>query len=174
MNRVTRPSPNPETFEVLLDTSWRVATAELSQTEGLDRKAVSLAAFASLVLSVTATLGTGLLDRFPAPWSFGVYVVALAALTGAIALAVLVLLPEEQLNLGAAYLEGFPTSSEILKPPEQVRGETMLTLIQAAAREREVNNAKSKHVRRAFVLLLLGLGFVAGEAVILAAEQVFV
>ena len=43
------PQPNPETVAALLDTAWRVAGAEISRTDALDRKAATLATFASLL-----------------------------------------------------------------------------------------------------------------------------
>lgn len=52
---VVGPQPNPETVEVLLDTTWRVASAESGRTEGLDRKAATVATFASVVAALTAT-----------------------------------------------------------------------------------------------------------------------
>jgi hypothetical protein len=57
---------------------------------------------------------------------------------------------------------------EILKPPEQVRGETMKGIIQAIADEREANGRKARSVARAFVLLAVGLGMLSLEAGTLA------
>jgi hypothetical protein len=54
-----RPRPNPETVETLLDTTWRVSADERARTESLERKASILATFASVVLSLTASLGVG-------------------------------------------------------------------------------------------------------------------
>jgi hypothetical protein len=51
------PEANPETVEALLDTTWRVVAAEGARTDALDRKASSLATFASLVLSLSGVLG---------------------------------------------------------------------------------------------------------------------
>jgi hypothetical protein len=53
----TRPAINPETVDALLDTTWRLVSAEDARTESLDRKAATLATFASLVLSLVAGLG---------------------------------------------------------------------------------------------------------------------
>jgi hypothetical protein len=85
----------------------------------------------------------------------------------------LALLPVEYVSLGTAYLERFPTWSQILKPPEQVHGEVMRTLVQAVGRERHLNYGKAKTVRWAFVALLLGLVLISGEAAILATRSVF-
>jgi hypothetical protein len=41
----------------------------------------------------------------------------------------------------------FPTLGEVTKPPEQVRGETMTTLVDAIARERAANGQKTRRVR---------------------------
>jgi hypothetical protein len=82
-----------------------------------------------------------------------------------------VLLPKEHVILGMEYLRRFPMWSEILKPPEQVRGETMKSLIEALASERRANRDKSRSVRRAFQLLLVGLAFVVLQASILGAKE---
>jgi hypothetical protein len=162
----TAPRPNSETVAALLDTTWRVADGERARTEGLDRKAASLATFASLVLSLTATLGTRL-SSDPSGWMIGLYVAGLVTLTLAVAAAVVALVPKEHLGLGMAYLERFPKWSEILKDPVQVRGETMAGLVEAIAIERALNRTKANLVRWAFLLLLVGLAFVVAEASIL-------
>lgn len=61
--------------------------------------------------------------------------------------------------------------SELLKPAEQVRVETMGTLIEALAEERRANRFKTRRVRRAFQLLLVGLAFVVLQASILGAKE---
>lgn len=165
-------SPDPVTVEALLDTTWLLASAEESRTEGLDRKATSLATFASVVLSLTATLGRRLVEGEASSWTLLPYLLSLAALGASVVLAVRVLLPKEHLTLGMAYLERFPKWSEILKPPEQVRGETMTGLIEAIARERKLNRSKAKGVRWALGLLVFGLFVVLVDAAILTAQQV--
>jgi hypothetical protein len=67
---VVRPEPIPETVEALLDTTWRVAAPEGARTDALDRKAASLATFASLVLSLSATLGGRFVAGREAAWVF--------------------------------------------------------------------------------------------------------
>src|SRR5712691_9941480 len=98
------PEPNPETVEALLDTTWRVVGVEGARTEALDRKAASLATFASLVLSLTAALGSRLVSGNAAAWVFALFALGLFLLVLAIGLSVWVLLPKEQLMLGVAYL----------------------------------------------------------------------
>lgn len=115
------PKPNPETVEVLLDTLWRVTASEAAVTEDLDRKASTLATFASVVLSLTASLGAGFLEAFAEQWAFALYVAGLLALLGSVALAVRVLWPKGHVTLSMARIERFPMWSEILKSPEQVR-----------------------------------------------------
>lgn len=163
--------PNPATIEVLLDTTWRTSSFENSRTETLDRKAATLATFASLVLSIVATLGGGFLDRFPSTWPVLLYVVGLALLVASIGLSMLVLIPKEQLTLGMEYLRRFPDWSEIRKPPERTRGEVMAALLRALARERSLNRTKVRLVRLAFVCLFVGLGLVTLQAAILALER---
>jgi hypothetical protein len=70
------------------------------------------------------------------------------------------------------YVRRFPTWSEILKPPEQVRGETMRILIETIARGRATNERKVESIQRSFLLLLLGLVLVAGEGATLGFKQV--
>jgi hypothetical protein len=167
------PKPNPDTIEALLETTWRLSDGERLRTASLDGKASSLAAFASIVLSITATLGTNFLQAFTAWWAFALYVVALAALVAAVGLAVWTLMPREHLSLGMAYIRRFPTWSQIRRAATDIRGETMSGLIEAMAREREVNAGKARLVRYAFLCLLGGLFLVAMQASILAGEVVF-
>jgi hypothetical protein len=166
------PRPIPETVDALLDTTWRVAGAESAQTDALDRKAASLASFASLVLSLTAALGGRLVDAGETAWVFALYASGLTLLVAAIGVAVWVLLPKEQLMLGVAYLERFSMWSELLKPREQVQGTTMKGLIAAIVRERELNRRKANAVRWSFLLLLAGLAATAADAAIVTSHSV--
>lgn len=168
-----RPQPNPATVEALLDTTWRIAGAEATRTDGLDRKAATLATFASLLASLTAALGTRFVEQVDEWWGFVLFVSGLAALVGSVAFAVWALFPREYLTLGMAYLQRFPTWSEILKPPEQVRGDAMRGLIEAIARERDANEVKARAVKRGFGLLGIGLLLIAVEASTLAAREVW-
>lgn len=167
------PLPNPKTVEALLDTTWRVAVAETGRTDSLDRKASTLATFSSLLTSLTATLGVRFVEQADAIWGLVIFWSGLALLAASVALAVFALLPVEYVSLGTAYLERFPSWSQILKPPEQVHGEVMRTLVEAVTRERRRNQGKAQVVRWAFVALLLGLVLISGEAAILASRDVF-
>ena len=144
----TIPRPNPETVSALLDTTWRLISAETARTEALDRKASAIAGFASLVVSLTATLGIRSLERVDGLWSLGVFLLALLTLVLSVGLAVTALLPREQ-----------------------VRGETMRGLVEAISGERDANAAKTRLVRGALVLLLVGLVLVAVEASTLAIRE---
>jgi hypothetical protein len=166
------PEINPQTVEALLETTWRMADGEADRTDGLDRKASTVATFSSLVLSLTATLGGRLLEAFSHPLAFGLYLFGLVALIASVACAVRALFPKEHITLAMGYLERFPKWSEVRKRPEQVRGETITTLVEAIALERRTNEAKVRNVRWAFGLLLVGLGFVVIEAAILGAQEV--
>jgi hypothetical protein len=79
-------------------------------------------------------------------------------------------MPSEYVMLGVRYLERLPAWSETSKPPEQVRGEPLRAVIRSVARERAANDAKTRTVRRALVLLVVGLVLIALEASTLAAE----
>jgi hypothetical protein len=168
---VTTPHPNPETVEVLWDTTWRIADAEASRTDALDRKAASVATFASLVTSLTATLGIRFLERVGELWALLVFWGSLFALVISIVLAVAALFPREYVTLGMRYIEGFPTWAEIRKRPEQVRGETMEGLVEAVARERKSNDRKAVAVKWGLVWLAAGLTLIAVEAATLATVE---
>jgi hypothetical protein len=170
---IVEPQPNPETVAVLLDTTWRVASAESGRTDSLDRKAATVATFASVVAVLTATLGVRLVDvdRHPAWWTLALFIGGLTALVGAVGFSLQALRPKEYVGLGVEYVKRFPTWSEILKPPEQVRGETMRTLVQSIARERTTNDGKVASIHRSFSLLLIGLVLVAGEGATLVIKD---
>lgn len=172
IDAIATPQPNPATVEVLLDTTWRVAAAETARTDALDRKASTLATFSSLLTSLTATFGFRFVETTDSVWALAASCLGLAVLVVSVALAVLALLPTEYLTLGTAYLRRLPTWAEIMKPPEQVRGETMRGLVEAVGRERRVNDRKTEIVRKALLALLLGLVLIAAEAGILAAASV--
>jgi hypothetical protein len=166
------PQPNPATVEALLDTTWRLTGSEASRTDALDRKSATLATFAALLTALTATLGLRFVEDKPVWWALTLFTSALAMLGTAVVLAVIVLLPREYLTLGIDYLRRFPTWSEILKTPEQVRGETMRGLIEAIAREREANDAKARIVRWAYLALAAALVLTIAEAVTLGWSEV--
>lgn len=167
------PSPNPATVEALLDTTWRVVEAESERTERLDRKATSIATFASIVATLTATLGLRFLSAYDEWWAFAIYVAGLILLASSVLAAVRVLIPKEHLTLGMEYVRRFPAWSELLKAPHVVRGETMKGLVVALGMERSINDRKAHGVRRALKLLVAGLGAVVLEALILAGREGF-
>lgn len=69
------------------------------------------------------------------------------------------------------YVERFPRWSEVQKPPEQVRGDTMAGVVGVIARERDINRRKAKRVGWGFRLLLAGVIFVSTEAAILGLRE---
>jgi hypothetical protein len=168
----TSPQPNPATVEALLDTTWHLTASEAARTEALDRKSATLATFASLLTALTATLGLRFVEDKPSWWALTLFTGNLVLLGAAVGLAVVVLLPREYLALGIEYLRRFPTWSEILKPPEQVRGETMRGLVEAIARERVANDGKARLVRWAYLALAAALVLTIAEAVTLALNEV--
>jgi hypothetical protein len=143
----TSPQPNPATVEVLLDTAWHLTASEAARTETLDRKSATLATFASLLTALTSTLGLRFVEDKPTWWALTLFTGNLVMLGAADGHAVIVLRPREYLALGIECLRRFPTWSESLKPPEQVRGETMRGLVEAIARERDANDGKARLVR---------------------------
>jgi hypothetical protein len=143
-------------------------------SNGLARpEGVNARPFSSLLTSLTATLGVRFVEEADAIWGLVVFCSGLALLVVSVALAVFALLPVEYVSLGTAYLVRFLTWSQILKPPKQVHGDVMSTLVTAVTRERRRNDGKAERVRWAFVALRLGLVLIAGEAAILATRNVF-
>lgn len=98
---MTAPTVHPETVEVLLDTTWRVTEQENSRTQELDRKATSLATFVSLILALTASLGSQLLEPAAGLWLIAIFAGSLVCLILAVALAAWVITPKEHLSLGS-------------------------------------------------------------------------
>lgn len=170
---VVEPRPNPETVEALYDIVWRVAGVEAARTDSLDRKAATLATFASVLTSLTATLGLSFVDAASSAWAFGLFVASLAALVSSFGFAVLALVPKEFVSLGLEYLERLPTWSVILRAPEEARGETARGVIGSIAVERRTNDRKVGWIRRAFWLLAVGLSLISVEGATLAAIEVF-
>lgn len=167
------PRPNPKTVEAIYDIVWRVASAEGGRTDGLDRKAATLATFASILTSLTATLSFGFVQEVSTWWAFALFAAALTAMAASVFQAVRALLPKEYVSLGMDYLERLPKWSEIMKDPEDVRGEAVQGVVAAIAIERRTNDGKVANVRRAFKLLLVGLVLICSEAATLAAMEVF-
>ena len=147
--------PNPETVEVLLDTTWRLSEAEASRTDSLDRKAATLATFASLLASLTAGLGDSFVEDAGSAWAFAVFCSGLFLLVLSVGLAVGALVPREYLALAMPEIERFPTWLETGKAPQQLRGELLQGLVGVIARERELNDRKAGRIRTAFLLLFL-------------------
>jgi len=99
---MVEPQPNPETVEALLDATWRLADAEAARTDALDRKAATVASFASLVAALTATVGLRFVDELEAWWAFGLFLTCLVVLLGSVCGAIRALWPREYLTLGIA------------------------------------------------------------------------
>ena len=85
---VVAPEPNPETVAALLDTTWRLTDAEAARTDALDRKAATIATFASLLSALTATVGLGFVNTLESWWAFALFASGIAALTGSLFCAV--------------------------------------------------------------------------------------
>jgi hypothetical protein len=66
---MVEPQPNPETVAALLDTTWRIVESETARTDALDRKAATVATFASLIVTLTATLGLRFVERIDRWWA---------------------------------------------------------------------------------------------------------
>ena len=90
---------------------------------------------------------------------------------GAVGFSLQALRPKEYVSLGIEYVSRFPTWGEILKSPEQVRGETMRALVRSISHERATNDRKVGWIHRSFTLLLIGLALVACEGITLVISE---
>ena len=169
---IVTPEPNPETVAALLDTTWRLTDAEAARTDALDRKAATIATFASLLSALTATVGLGFVNTLENWWAFALFASGIAALTGSLACAVRMLWPVEYISLGTPYIRRFTTWDNVLKSPAEVRGETMESLIEVIARERSASDRKTRWLRLSLALLVAGLTLISSEGVILGIERV--
>lgn len=142
-----------------------------ARTDSIDRRAATVASFASLLAVLTATFGLRLVERFHAWSTVAVFVAGLAVLVASVGCAIAALWPREYLTLRASYVRSFPSWTEVSKPPEQVKGELMRTLVEALVRERTVSEGKLGWLRRSFALLAAGLCLIAVEASTLALEE---
>jgi hypothetical protein len=169
---VIEPQPNPETVEALLDITWRLTDAEAARTDALDRKAATVATFASVLATLTATLGIRFVERIDTAWALALFVLGLIPFVASVGLAIRALMPREYLTLGMEYVRRFPTWSKILQQPEQVRGEAMRGLVEALAVERSSNKQKVGTIRLSLWLLFAGLVLVCVEAATLGISEV--
>jgi hypothetical protein len=168
---VVTPRPDPETVAALLDTSWRVAQSERERTDSL-AKGASLATFAAVVLSLTATLSRDLLGHPHGSFDLELFASSLASLVAAVGFAVAVLLPREQPTFGMSYLERLPMWSELMKERVQVQGETIRGLVAGVAQERAISRRKARFLRAGFAFLFVGLLLVAAESTLLLVKGV--
>jgi len=162
---------NPETVEALLDATWQMTANEAARTDALDRKASTIATFASVLIALVGTLGLPFVDAAHTWWAVSLFTASLLVLLAAVVLSIVALFPREYLTLGMDYLRRFPTWSEVIKRPEEVRGETMHGLIGALGRERETNHAKAQLVKWSYAVLAGGLVLSAVQAVTLAVRE---
>jgi len=169
---VIEPQPNPETVEALLDITWRLTDAEAARTDALDRKAATVATFASVLATLTATLGIRFVEGIDTAWALALFVLGLIPFVASVGLAIRALMPREYLTLGMEYVRRFPTWSKILEQPEQVRGEAMRGLVEALAVERRSNRKKVGSIRLSLWLLFAGLVLVCFEAATLGVSEV--
>jgi len=104
--------------------------------------------------------------------TLAIFIVGLVPFVASVGLAISALMPREYLTLGMAYIRRLPTWSEILKQPEQVRGDAMRGLVEAIAVERNTNRAKVRSIRWSLRLLFAGLVLITVEAATLGVNEV--
>ena len=168
---VGEPRPNPETVEALLDAAWHIVAVEVARTDALDRKAATLATFASLLATLLATLGGGVVAATERRWQALIFLPALVVLLVAVTLAVRALVPKEYLTIGMPALESFKTWAAMSSTPVDVQGVIMRGVVEAVARERRANERKARAVAAALRLMLAALMLIVGDVATLALEE---
>jgi hypothetical protein len=150
--------PDSDTVEVVLDTAWRAAASEWTQTDSLDRKAASVATFAALAVALATSQRSDSAVRAS----------GLVLLLGAVAAAVWALLPKERRVLGLAYLDWLTRWPQLMRGRTEIEGDLAVTLLATIAVERAANRRKMLAVRASFTLLFLGLAVIAAGASIVS------
>jgi len=167
----SRPGqPNPETVAVLLDTAWRLAAAEQTRREGLERKASSVATFASVIVSLTAALGVKLASAGSGELGPIVFAFALVLLLSSVATALWVLLPRPYVSFGNEYVQSLGARSRVCASPDQTQGEAINGLSRTLLSARAINDKNAVRVFVALIFLISGLCLLAGEAAAIAAD----
>jgi hypothetical protein len=140
---------------------------EAAHREALDAKAATLAGFAGVTLSVSATLATSTSElHSPAiPWLLGA---GLALLAGSAATALLgILLPQRYKELKADELDRFLEPEYFSAAAPDVQSRTVKDTATVLRHNRKVNGRKARLLQGAAALLAGGLLCVSALALIL-------
>ncbi len=167
------PTPQEDTVDALLETVRELLRAEDSRATSLTSRGSGLAGFLGLIISLAASVGQRAVSAsLPAGWkaaTIALFAVALIALVWAVVVVVLrVLLPKSYRNLAMSEVSRYPLPEFVYAEKVMVQGRTMRGQIDALATERDRNDAKARGLRHAYLLLIVGLGLAAADAIILA------
>lgn len=167
------PTPREDTVDALLETVRELLRAEDARATSLTSRGSGLAGFLGLIISLSATVGQRAVSAsLGAGWkaaTIGLFALALIVLIAAVIVVVLrVLLPKSYRNLAMSEVSRYPLPEFVYADKVMVQGRTMRGQIDALATERDRNDAKARGLRCAYVLLIVGLGLAAADAIILA------
>lgn len=178
---------DPETAEnvkALLDVVRYLCEEEGARDQSFNTRAVGLAGFLAIVVSLSATLGREALSSgWGSPWreiGVGLFAGALVALLASVVVVVVVVLhPTQSATLGIAEVERFPLKEYVLRPRVMTEGSVMTGMIEVLALERERGDRKAIGLRWGYTLLVVGLtcisilGFLVGlhEAKLIGARH---
>ncbi len=171
----SRERPNEETVHALLETVRELLRAEETRATSLNTRGSGLAGFIGIIVSLSGTVGRDVLAAGLAMEArivaVALFVAALGVLITSVIVVVLrVLAPQSYRNIAMAEVSRYALPEFVNQDKVMVEGRTMRGLIDALASERDRNDRKARALRCAYILLVVGLFLIAGDAVILARD----
>jgi hypothetical protein len=166
VSSVPDPELREETVDALLENVRRFLEAEDRRSESFIGRASGLAAFAGLIVSLSAFIGRDLLISGIGGWLEGsalvLYGFALVALIATIASVVAgVLWPRSVDTIALEEIERYPFPEFVYQRKVMVQGRTMRGLIVALTSERSRNDRKARWLKVAYAFLTTALFLVA-------------
>jgi hypothetical protein len=149
-----------------------VSAEQRARSRHLDTKTGTIAGFCATVLTLNVTLGRPLLDAYVTPGQHSAIRIlflagSMALASGAFVAVAGVLSPMGHDDLTEEAIDGYSARPKVITPPEELRMTWLQTVTLMAKSDRKASAAKASRSKIAVVLLAVGLGCVAGEAVTL-------
>jgi hypothetical protein len=169
------PELREDTVDALLDNVRRFLDAEDRRSESIIGRASGVAAFAGLIVSLSAFISrdllTGSIDGWLESSALVLYGFALVALIATIASVVAgVLWPRSFDTIAIEEIERYPLPEFVSEAKVMIQGRTMLGLIVALTSERSRNDGRAKWLKLAYALLTAALILVAAASATLGVD----
>jgi hypothetical protein len=155
-----------ETVGAMLDVLWRLLDEERQRDQSSITRAIGVAGFAGVVLSLSNTVARPALRAPLEPWAdvltLVLFISAIVLLAAAVAVALFgVLQPRASIALGSAEIASFDKPTFVFADVAMAQGRVMRGLISALLRQRARNNKKARALRWSYRLLAGGLVTIA-------------